>query len=152
MVAQQEYESHKKQEEMTQAEKEEQDVLKRRTEGTPCTRENFEEWKRKFDDEIAEKGAEAAEVAEKELSGRKREKKEDKSGRLTGYEQFSGKAMNMEAIEAAAQEAENEEIDPEELDVDEELFDVDDDDLDDLDFDDSEEEDDDDDEDEEPDI
>jgi hypothetical protein len=135
MVAQQEFESQKKGEEISEAELEEQAVLKLRAEGTPCTKENFLEWKRKFDEEMAQKALEAAEITERELTGRKKEKKEDKSGRLTGFAQFSGAAMNLEAIEAAAQEAENEEIDPDELNVDEELFDVDDEDLDELDFD-----------------
>jgi hypothetical protein len=148
VVAEQEFESQKKHEDISQAEMEEQEVLKRRAEGTPCTMENFLKWKRKFDEEMAQKEVEAAEAAEREMSGRKKEKKEDKSGRLTGFEQFSGKAMNLEAIEQAALEAENDEIDPDELDVDEDLFDIDDEDLDELDFDSDDEDEDE----EEPDI
>lgn len=126
---------------------EEQAVLKRRAEGTPCIRENFEQWKTSFNEEMAIQQAKHKEAAEQSsTSGRKsKEKKvEDKSGRTTGFAQFSNKAMNMEAIEAAAEEAENDEIDPDELDVDEELFE-DDEDLDDLDFDSDDDE-------EEPDI
>lgn len=157
-LAQQEYESQKQQEELTQAEQEDLDVRKRRAEGTPCTLENFEQWKAKFEAEMAEAKAKQ-EALEKEASGsggkknRGEKKQVDKSGRLTGFQQFSGNAMNMEAIEAAAEEAENDEIDPDELgDVDEDLFD-DDDDLDDLDFDDDEDEEEDyDDEEEVPDI
>lgn len=148
---QQEYEAQKQLEEMTEAEMEEQTVLKRRAEGTQVTQETFDAWKKKFDEEMTKQQAQEAAKAEQQVSGRKNKEKskvEDKSGRLTGFEQFSGKQMNMEAIEAAAEEAENDEIDPDELDVDEELFD-DDEDLDDLDFDSDE---DDEDDDEEPDI
>jgi hypothetical protein len=94
-------------------------------------------------------------AAESKKKGVKTDKLVDKSGRLTGFEQFSGKSgtVDWEAMEAAtenAQRDEDEEEDEEEgeaLDVDEDLFDVDDEDLDDLDFDDDGDE-----EDEEPDI
>jgi hypothetical protein len=147
-LSEREYETQRKEEQISQAEAEEQSVRKRRTEGTPCTRENFEAWRDSFLKEIAENVAEEEALTD----GGKRqkgEKKEDKSGRITGFMQFSGKGgKNLEEMEKAA----------EELDVDEELFDLaDEDDLDDLDFEDDDEEegDDDDDyedEDEEPDI
>lgn len=155
--AEQKFEAQKEEEEMTQAELEELAVRKRRAEGTPCTEENFNAWKEKFDKEMAQKKIDDDEQAQKEVSGKKKsvEKKDDTADRLTGFDQFSGKAgiMNLEAMEAAAEEIENgsddesDDVKVEDLDVDEELFD-DDDDLDDLDFDDS----DDDDEEEEPDI
>jgi hypothetical protein len=78
----------------------------------------------------------AAEEESQSDTGKKQkgEKKEDKSGRITGFMHFTGKGgKNLEEMEKAA----------EELEVDEELFDLeDDDDLDDLDFDDDEEDDD----------
>eukprot|EP00543_Licmophora_paradoxa_P008417 CAMPEP_0202443502 /NCGR_PEP_ID=MMETSP1360-20130828/2733_1 /ASSEMBLY_ACC=CAM_ASM_000848 /TAXON_ID=515479 /ORGANISM="Licmophora paradoxa, Strain CCMP2313" /LENGTH=295 /DNA_ID=CAMNT_0049059191 /DNA_START=76 /DNA_END=963 /DNA_ORIENTATION=- len=141
-LAEREFESQKKDEEMTQTELEEQAVRKRRAEGTPCNQENFEKWKVAFEEEMAEQ--EAMREAESAAGTKKsKEKKEDKSGRITGFMHFSGKAgiMNLEDIERAAQEAENAPIDPNELDVDEELFDLEDDeDLDDLDFDDDDDE------------
>lgn len=118
---------------------EEQAVRKRRTEGTPCNKENFEIWREAFQKEMNEKAAE--EGVDGEQSGKKqREKKVDKSGRITGFLQFSGKVgQAVEDMEKAAEEAAGAMIDPEELDVDEDLFDLDDDeDLDDLDFDDDE--------------
>ena len=138
---------------MTEAEAEELAVRKRRAEGTPCTEDNFMVWKAKFDAEMtaqAEKEAGEA-AAEGSTAKKKKEKVVDKSGRLSGFEQFSGKAggiINLEAMEA---EAENAEVDEDEAIADEEaaaalaevededLFDVDDEDLDDLDFDDEEE-------------
>ena len=118
-----------------------------RAEGTPCTDESFSAWRDRFNTEIEEERlqvkSEGADSSKKK-GGAKAEKEVDKSGRLTGFEQFSDKAgtLNLEAMEAAAENAQ--------ADVDEELFDVSDDefdDLDDMDFDDS-----DDDEDDEPDI
>jgi hypothetical protein len=161
------YEAQKQKEEMTEAEAEELAVRKRRAEGTPCTDETFNAWCEKFEAERKvekQKAAEEAAADSKKKGGANKDKTKvvDKSGRLTGFEQFSGKAgtVDWEAMEAAtenAQRDEDEEDDEEEQDdddganledVDEELFDVDDDDLDDLDFDD----DDDDDDEEEPDI
>lgn len=137
-LAEREFEAQKKEEEISQAEAEEQSVRKRRTEGTPCNKENFEAWRAKFEKEMSEKAAEEELQSEggKKLKG---EKKEDKSGRITGFMHFTGKGgKNLEEMEKAA----------EELEVDEELFDLeDDDDLDDLDFDDEEEDDDEDEED-----
>lgn len=124
---------------MTATERQEYEVAKRRAEGTPCNKENFEAWKIQFENEIAQAKLEEdinddiGRIVKKK-SG---EKEVDKSDRLTGFEQFSGKQDNLEALEAAAenaQEDENEEFEG----VDEELFD-DDVDLDDLDFDDDEE-------------
>jgi hypothetical protein len=80
----------------------------------------------------------AEQAAEEEAQGdigkkQKVEKKEDKSGRITGFMHFSGKGgKNLEEMEKAADEL---------VDIDEELFDLEDDDeLDDLDFDDDEDE------------
>ena len=139
------FESQKKEEEMTTAELEEIEVRKRRAEGTPCTKENFLAWKAKFEKEMEEKEEEEAKarLKEKASTGKKKggtstKKDDEKESRLTGYEQFCGKMgiLNLDAIEKAADEAENDpkKVDVEELDVDEDLFD-DDEDLDDLDFD-----------------
>lgn len=159
------YESQKQKEEMTEAEAEELAVRKRRAEGTPVNDETFYAWREKFDAEMKAEKLKAEEEAggdSKKKGGGKEKKVVDKSGRLTGFEQFSGKTgtLDWEAMEAAtenAQRDEDSEDDDEDQedeanleDVDEELFDVDDDDLDDLDFDDDD--DDDDDDEEEPDI
>lgn len=135
---------------MSQAEKEEFEVRKRREDGTPVTDTTFTEWWEKFCAEMEankeeEKTAAAAEDA--------KEKKHNTSAvieeRLTGFQIFSDKAgvFNLEKLEAAAEEMEN---DTSALEVDEELFE-DDDDLDDIDFE-SDDDDDDEDSDEEPDI
>ena len=146
-LAEREFEAQKKDEEVSQAEAEEQAVRKLRTEGTPCNLANFEVWRDAFENEMLEKAAEEEAQA---VTGKKQkvEKKEDKSGRITGFLHFTGKAgKNLEEMEKAAEAAEGAPIDPDELDVDEDLFDIgDDEDLDDLDFDD------DDDDEEEPDI
>jgi len=136
-IAEREFEGQKKEDELTQAELDEQAVRKRRAEGTPCTKENFEKWREEFEKEMAEKAANEEAIQE---SGKKsKEKKEDKSSRTTGFFQFndkSGKNINLIDIEKAVAEAEDAMIDTVELDVDEQLFELDDDDLDDLDFDD----------------
>jgi gluconate kinase len=139
---------------MTATEVEEQTVRKRRAEGTPCNKENFEIWRQKFAKEMAEKEAEEEAIKAESAVKKQKEKVVDKTGRITGFLHFSGKAgKNLEEMERAAEEAE---IDPDELDVDEDLFDLEDDeDLDDLDFDDDEDDDGDEydeDDDEEPDI
>ena len=147
------YEAQKQTEELTEAEKEELAVRKRRAEGTPCTDETFKEWSEKFATEMDEKKQQEEEdaAAESKKKGASKDKMVDKSGRQTGFEQFSGKAgtVDWEAMEAATENAQRdedeEEDDPNEddgegIDVDEDLFDVDDDDLDDLDFDDDDEE------------
>jgi DNA-directed RNA polymerase subunit delta len=107
-------------------------------------------------EKLQQQDVEVTAVDTKKKSG-KSEKVVDKTGRLTGYQQFSGKMgmVDLEAMEAAIEHAQRDEDEEEEdgvdLDVNEELFDVDDDDLDDLDFDDDDNDDDEDDE-EEPDI
>ena len=150
---------------MTEAEAEELAVRKRRAEGTPCNDETFYIWRDKFDAEMKAEKLKAEEEAggdSKKKGGGKEKKVVDKSGRLTGFEQFSGQTgtLDWEAMEAATENAQRDEDSEDEEedqddeanleDVDEELFDVDDDDLDDLDFDDDD--DDDDDDEEEPDI
>ena len=144
--AQQAFEAQKQAEELTQAEAEELAIRKRRAEGTPCTKENFLSWKAKFEAEMAETRKEQEETLAVERK-KKKEKVVDKSGRVTGFLQFSGKAgaMNLQAMEEACENAQIDEDSDEDLDVDEDLFDVDDEDLDDLDFDDEDDE-------EEPDI
>jgi hypothetical protein len=142
--AQTSFESQVYHEEMTVAEKEDLEVRKRRAEGTPCNKENFEAWKARFDQEMAQRKAELDAEEEKALSKKKGLASTDiaKSERVTGREYFSNKATNLEALELAAEQAENEEMDEDEMeDVNEELF-QDDVDLDDLDFDDDEEDDD----------
>lgn len=145
---QQEFESQKLKEELTQAESEEIAVRKRRAEGTPCTKENFYAWKEKFELEMEEKAEKEAKEALKDQTNSKKSKnsnmkskEEEMEGRLTGFQQFSEKLglVNLDALEKAAEEAGN--VDVEDLDVDEDLFD-DESDLDDLDFDDEEESDD----------
>ena len=143
---------------MTQAEKEELAVRKRREEGTPVTDASFAEWWEAFTAEMAkkkedEKAAAAEDAKDKKSAAAEAASREE---RLTGFQIFSEKAgvFNLEKLEAAAEEMENDTsaLDPEELgDVDEELFD-DDDDLDDLDFDSDDDDDDEEDSDEEPDI
>lgn len=155
------YESQKQKEELTETEAEELAVRKRRAEGTPCTDDTFNAWKEKFDAEMKvqrqQEEEEAASDTKKKGGNAKSEKKVvDKTGRQTGFEQFSGKGIvDWEAIEAATENAQRDEDEDDDeddggdLDVDEDLFDVDDedlDDLDDLDFDDEEGEE------EEPDI
>ena len=113
---------------MSEAEKEELAVRKRREEGTPVNDSTFADWWARFQQEqeqaIAEKGA-----SEKTTG--------DDDDKLTGFQIFSEKAgvFSLEKLEAAAEEMENEEFE-----VDEELFD-DDEDLDDLDFEDDEDDD-----------
>lgn len=120
---------------MTEAEREELEVAKRRAEGTPCNKENFEIWQARFLQEMAEERARENETDDGKGGKKKKEnaKDVDKSGRLTGFEQFSNKMVNLEALEAAAEEAEKG------FEGDEELFqeDVD---LDDLDFEDEDDE------------
>mmetsp|Transcript_16071 Transcript_16071/g.26845 ORF Transcript_16071/g.26845 Transcript_16071/m.26845 type:complete len:292 (+) Transcript_16071:87-962(+) len=143
-LAEREFESQKQAEALTETETEELTVRRRRAEGTPCIQEHFDVWREAFAKEMAEK--EAEEEAIKQENGKKsKEKIVDKSGRISGFLHFTGKAgKNLEEMEKAAEEAE---IDPDELDVDEDLFDLDsdEDDLDDMDFDDDDDE-------EEPDI
>lgn len=140
--AKQIFEAQKKKVEMSEAESEELAVRRRRAEGTQCTDESFASWRERFDSEMQDERdrlkAEVAADPKKKGGGKAATKDVDKSGRLTGFQHFSGKAgtLNLEAMEAAAENAqvdENEEADV----VDEDLFDLDDDldDLDDMDFD-----------------
>jgi len=142
------YEAQKKTEKMSVAESEELAVRKRRAEGTPCNDETFSEWRDIFHEEMkeAEKlAADAATDTKKKSGGKGTEKEIDKSGRVSGFLQFSDKAgtFNLEAMEAAAENARRDENEKDEDisvdDVDKNLFDVNDDDLDDLDFDDDSE-------------
>ncbi len=154
----QEFESQKVVEEMTEAEKEELEVRRRRAEGTPCTEENFNEWKRKFEEEMAqtEEEEEKENGTSKDKTANIKKKNKNSSAledemaiRMTGYEYFTqkGGVMNLELLEKAAEDAAAESgdedefdgVDVDELDVDEDLFD-DEEDLDDLDFDDEDEE------------
>jgi len=155
------FESQKAHEEMTEAERDELETNRKRADGTPVNPETFAAWRTAFDEEMRLiKEKEQAEVQDSKSKKQKAklavEKQEDenKAGRLTGFQQFSGKAFNLEALEAAA---ENAQADPDEEEADnaateetenendgaiqEELFDVDDEDLDDLDFDEDEDED-----------
>lgn len=120
-------------------------VRKKRAEGTPCNKENFESWKARFDAEMAQKENEQDDN-EDGKPGQKRIKKQgsstvDRSDRITGFDYFRSQKVNMDALERAAEEAERQEMDDDEeeeiekpLDIDEDLF-ADDVDLDDLDFD-----------------
>lgn len=150
--AAQQFESQTKKEEMSEAEKEELAVRKRREEGTPVTDETFEEWRNRFNEEMRK-------IKEEERIATSDDSKDKKAAaaaatteeRLTGFQIFSEKAgvFNLEKLEAAAEEMANDTsaLDPDELaDVDEELFD-DDDDLDDFEFDSDEDDNDDDDDD-----
>lgn len=129
---------------MTEAEKEELAVRKRREEGTPVTQESFNTWWDKFCTEMEEKKDEET----GDITNEEKEKKRIMAERKTGFEIFSEKSgvFNLEKLEAAAEGIENDVGD-----VDEDLFLDFDSDEDDLDFD-SDEDDDDDDSDEEPDI
>jgi hypothetical protein len=160
--AQQEYESQKQVEEMTEAESEELMVRKRRAEGTPCTAEHFKEWMIRFSHEMKLQAEQEAKRVASEAGGslakKKKEKQVDKSGRITGFMHFTdnvGGVVNWEAMELEAENAQRDEDESDDDDeearavADADLFDVDDDDLDDLDFDDD---DDDEDDDDEPDI
>jgi hypothetical protein len=146
-------ESQKKRDDMTEAETEEQEIRKRRTDGTPCNKENFETWRESFTKEMEEQRVLEETTALIEAGKKKKvEKKEDKAGRISGFLHFSGSngMLHLEALERAAEEAEAQDLteaELAELAVNAELFD-DDDDLDDLDF----NSDDDDDDDDEPDI
>eukprot|EP00574_Skeletonema_japonicum_P005465 CAMPEP_0201725154 /NCGR_PEP_ID=MMETSP0593-20130828/8644_1 /ASSEMBLY_ACC=CAM_ASM_000672 /TAXON_ID=267983 /ORGANISM="Skeletonema japonicum, Strain CCMP2506" /LENGTH=284 /DNA_ID=CAMNT_0048216491 /DNA_START=219 /DNA_END=1070 /DNA_ORIENTATION=+ len=134
--AAQQFEAQKTIDEMTEAEKEELAVRKRREEGTPVTQETFTIWWDNFCTEMEEKKDEET----GEITSEEKEKKRVMADRNTGFEIFSEKSgvFNLEKLEAAAEEIENDVGD-----VDEDLFD-DDEDLDDLDFDSDDDDDDDD--------
>ena len=134
---------------MTEAEKEELAVRKRREEGTPVTLDSFTSWWDGFCAEMDEKKTEET----GDLTNEEREKRRVREERMTGFQIFSEKSgvFHLDKLEAAAEEVENNnDGDDDGIDVDEELFD-DDEDLDDLDFD-SDDDDDEEDSDEEPDI
>jgi hypothetical protein len=154
------YESQQANDVMSQAEIEEMIVVKRRAEGTPCTKENFLLWQQQLDDEIKNGvGSSTVTTATSENDTDKSTNKRTgsnitkviddghKIGRLTGFQYFSDKTNNYEALEAAAERAENDatfnkaDDDDNDDDVDEALFD-DDVDMDDLSFDDEEDDDD----------
>jgi len=147
------FESQTTKEEVSTAELEELAVTKRRAEGTPCnTRENFEAWKARFEEEMQKAEEEDADDAANEGGDKKKKATSavtSKLDRIPGFDFFSEKTNNYEALEAAAELAgEQEGIDEDEdddslEDVDEDLFDEDVD-LDDLDFEDDEDEDEDD--------
>jgi hypothetical protein len=142
---------------MSQAEREELTVRKRREEGTPVTDVTFAEWWEKFTAEMEQKKEEERAAAANDSKDKKVVNTAIAEERLTGFQIFSDKAgvFNLERLEAAAEEMANDTsaLDPEELgNVDEDLFD-DDDDLDDMEFDSDDDDDDDDlDSEEEPDI
>ena len=147
---------------MSEAEREELIVRKRREEGTAVTDATFTEWWEKFTAEIEKKKEDERVAAAIDSKEKKVTNATITEERLTGFQIFSDKAgvFNLEMLEAAAEEMANDTsaLDQEELgDVDKDLFD-DDDDLDDLEFDSDDDDDDDDDEnddvdsDEEPDI
>jgi hypothetical protein len=132
---------------MTEAEREEIEVTKRRAEGTPCTQENFEEWQANFLQEMLTKKLNSDGLNVEDGKGKQRKDKVkdvDRTGRMTGFEHFSNKTVNLEALELAAAEAEQG------FEADENLFE-DDVDLDDMDFDDDDADFDDEDDDEEED-
>lgn len=142
---------------MTQAEKEELAVNKRRAEGTPCTAEYFNAWKEKFDAEMA---SQQQQQQRNQSTGGLDVNTTTSSSRQTGYDYFNSRAaLNWDALEeeAAAAAADEEEDDDDDVEnepesaapsrpnhVNEDLFD-DDVDLDDLDFEDDDDDDDDDD-------
>ena len=142
---------------MSQAEREELAVRKRREEGTPVTDVTFAEWWEKFTAEMEKKKEDERAAAANDSKDKKVVNTPIAEERLTGFQIFSDKAgvFNLERLEAAAEEMANDTsaLYPEELgNVDEDLFD-DDDDLDDMEFDSDDDYDDDDlDSEEDPDI
>lgn len=145
------FESQKKEDEMTQAELEEMQVRKRRAEGTPCTKENFDIWWAKFIierakelEQIVKKEEANADKKERKKKSLEKEKQEEWEQRLTGFQQFSkgmtaagsgGGNLDLQALEEAVDQ-----MDADGADIadglDEDLFNEEsDEDLDDLDFD-----------------
>ena len=129
---------------MTEAEREELEVTKRRAEGTPCNKENFERWQANFLIEMAEKKQQDFLIDEDGKGSKLRKTKDaDRVGRMTGFDHFSNKMVNLEALELAAEEAEQGFAADEDLfedDVDLDGLDFDDEDDDDEDFDQEEDE------------
>jgi len=121
----QEYESQKQEDQMTEAEIQDLEVRKRRTEGTPCTEEHFLKWKAGYEEEMALKdeqdraNADDDDMRKKKkkgdggknkigADGRSKKEEEAMEGRLTGFEYFSQKTgglLNLDALEKAADEA-----------------------------------------------
>jgi len=99
-----------------------------RSDGTPCTQENFDEWKRKFDEEMNVK--EGNDEVQKE--------KDVMKDRKTGYDVFRDKiGGNIDPSLLEGDEGGDEDV----MDFDESLYlEGSDEDLDDMDFDDDEEE------------
>ncbi len=124
---------------MSEAEREELIVRKRREEGTAVTDSTFTEWWEKFTAEIERKKEDERVAVANDSKEKKVANATIAEERLTGFQIFSDKAgvFNLEMLEAVAEEMANDisALDQEELgDVDKDLFD-DDDDLDDLEFD-----------------
>ncbi|KAL3809723.1 hypothetical protein ACHAXA_011318 [Cyclostephanos tholiformis] len=137
--AAQQFESQTKKNEMSEAEREELIVRKRREEGTAVTDATFKEWWEKFTAEMEKKKGDERVAAVNDFKEKKVANAAIAEERLTGFQIFSDKAgvFNLERLEAVAEAMANDTsaLDPEELgDVDKDLFD-DDDDLDDLEFD-----------------
>ena len=87
------FESQKATEELTEAEREDLAVSKRRAEGTPCNKENFELWRDHFANKMEALQQQESEndPEESKKSKKDREKQNvDKSGRLTGFQHFNG--------------------------------------------------------------
>merc|ERR1712238_51212 len=121
----QEYESQKQEEQMTEAEMQYLEVRKRRSEGTPCTEENFLKWRDVYEEEMALKAEEKKANADDDdmrkkkkkgdggknkigADGRSKKEEDAMEGRLTGFEYFSqkvGGVLNLDALEKAADEA-----------------------------------------------
>merc|ERR1719350_1958271 len=109
---------------MTEAEKEEYLVNKRRQEGIPCTLENFLAWRERFDKEMTlQKQKEATEREEQEAKTNKNKKKEEV--KFTGYQIFMNKIGILEENAVGGDGEGEEELAAKlkSLDVDEELFD-----------------------------
>lgn len=124
---------------MTETEKEDLQVTKRRAEGTPCNKENFLAWKISFEAQALlqkQQDNETTESNKKKSSNKNNQV--DKSERFTGFQLFTTHQSSLDVIEAAAENAECDSDDDDNNNVQEDLFD-DDVDLDDMDFDDDDE-------------
>ena len=126
------FESQTKKDVMSEAEREELIVRKRREEGTAVTDATFTEWWEKFTGETEKKKDDERVAAANDSKEKKVSNAAIAEERLTGFQIFSDKAgvFNLEMLEAAAEEMANDTsaLDQEELgDVDKDLFDDDDD-------------------------
>jgi len=116
------YEAQNEKLDMTKAEMEEMVVRKRRAEGTACNLETFTKWNREYD-------AEMAAVVDESIQGQDKGSKNVSGSdtvRKTGFQFFSEKSVNFEALEAAAEQAEaelDEDLFEEDVDVDDLSFD-----------------------------